>query len=186
MRLGWATMNYDIERTKLKFGERSFAVSRSRTWNTLPEHSGGWSKFGWWWLLTHPLCFVHDFKLVLLFFLGMTLNLSLVVLTFTKLFQNSMWIFLGEPLCEVICGFYAHLEPKNFQLSLSDTDSNNILNSSINKTRTLNFKGSSVMIFHFEKRQQTPEREREREQEEREKERERKRNFKNKMLTKVA
>ena len=31
-----ATMNYDIERTKLKFGERSFAVSGSTAWNTLP------------------------------------------------------------------------------------------------------------------------------------------------------
>ena len=30
-----ATMNYDIERTKLKFGERSFAVSGPTAWNTL-------------------------------------------------------------------------------------------------------------------------------------------------------
>ena len=32
------TMNYDIERTKLKFGERSFAVSCSTAWNTLPAN----------------------------------------------------------------------------------------------------------------------------------------------------
>ena len=31
-----ATMNYDIERTKLKFGESSFAVSGPTAWNTLP------------------------------------------------------------------------------------------------------------------------------------------------------
>ena len=31
-----ATMNYDIERTKPKFGERSFAVSGPTAWNTLP------------------------------------------------------------------------------------------------------------------------------------------------------
>ena len=30
------TMNYDIERTKLKFGERSFVVSGPTAWNTLP------------------------------------------------------------------------------------------------------------------------------------------------------
>ena len=30
-----ATMNYDIERIKLKFGERSFAVSGPTAWNTL-------------------------------------------------------------------------------------------------------------------------------------------------------
>ena len=29
-----ATMNYDIERTKLKFSERSFAVSGPTAWNT--------------------------------------------------------------------------------------------------------------------------------------------------------
>ena len=33
-----ATMNYDIERTKLKFGERSFAVSGPTAWNTLPAN----------------------------------------------------------------------------------------------------------------------------------------------------
>ena len=31
-----STMNYDIERTKLKFGERSFAASGPTAWNTLP------------------------------------------------------------------------------------------------------------------------------------------------------
>ena len=33
-----STMNYDIERTKLKFGERSFAVSGPTAWNTLPDN----------------------------------------------------------------------------------------------------------------------------------------------------
>ena len=32
------TKNYDIERTKLKFGERSFAVSGPTAWNTLPAN----------------------------------------------------------------------------------------------------------------------------------------------------
>ena len=32
------TMNYDIERTKLTFGERSFAVSGPTAWNTLPAN----------------------------------------------------------------------------------------------------------------------------------------------------
>ena len=33
-----ATMNYDIERTKLKFGERSFAVAGPTAWNALPAN----------------------------------------------------------------------------------------------------------------------------------------------------